>query len=484
MCIQIAKAEPFAGAPKIQMPSLYGMPTGKEILYRVPVTGERPIDIQITGLPEGLRFENGILTGSVAEDKEFKITVKAENKQGTCEKEVTCKVGPDVMLLTPLMGYTTWNAYRNRVTQQMVEDIAEKLAETGIRDYGYNYINVDSGWQDTYGGEFDAIMPNPKFPDMKGMCDKLHAQGYLCGIYSTPMLTAWGFPDADEPKSAGIEHLDYFPGCTTGEPDELCCDVMGGIGVEHKEENNVRQWDAWGFDYLKYDWRICDPPTAHIMKKALLASKRAWAYCVTLRANVIYGHYWSKYCTSWRDNVDTMDNWANVSARLDGADQWKPFVKPGHFYDLDMLEIGAMEWNGGEKSRLTDEEQLFAYTVHSFFPSPVQLSCRLEKLTEFEFNMICNDEMIRISQDALCDYPVLVKDYKEQKAKMYKRTLENGDTAIAVFNMSDEALNDHLLLLEDKRIMDVWTKEDLGVSCNLEFTVAPHCVRVFRISNQ
>lgn len=104
MCIKIAKAEPFTGAPKIQMPSLYGIPTGKKILYRVPVTGERPIDIQVTGIPDDLRFENGILTGSVAEDKEFTITVKAENKLGSCEKEILCRVGEDVMLLTPLMG--------------------------------------------------------------------------------------------------------------------------------------------------------------------------------------------------------------------------------------------------------------------------------------------------------------------------------------------------------------------------------------------
>lgn len=62
-----------------------------------------------------------------------------------------------------------------------------------------------------------------------------------CGIYSTPMLRAWGCP---------VE-LESIPSCTQGEPDELFSERNKGIGVIRKERNNVLQWTEWGFDYLK-----------------------------------------------------------------------------------------------------------------------------------------------------------------------------------------------------------------------------------------
>jgi alpha-glucosidase (family GH31 glycosyl hydrolase) len=76
--------------------------------------------------------------------------------------------------------------------QQLLGDKYIKMVESGIAEYGYSYVNLDSGWQHEYGGEFDAIMPNFKFPDMKEMTDRIHALGFKCGIYSTPMLNAWG----------------------------------------------------------------------------------------------------------------------------------------------------------------------------------------------------------------------------------------------------------------------------------------------------
>ena len=54
--MKIAKATPFDGAPKINMPSVYGGCIGKEILCRIPVIGKRPIKLQIEGLVEGLYF--------------------------------------------------------------------------------------------------------------------------------------------------------------------------------------------------------------------------------------------------------------------------------------------------------------------------------------------------------------------------------------------------------------------------------------------
>lgn len=469
--MKIAKATPFEGAPRINMPSVYGGCTGKEMLCRIPVTGKRPIKLQVEGLAEGLYFENGIIKGTVAEDCEFPVKILAENELGSISATVLFKIHEDFMLQTPLMGFTSWNAFKQKVTQKDMEETAEHILGTGIAEYGYGYINIDSGWQKEYGGEFDAIMPNEKFPNMKVFCDKMHEKGFKCGIYSTPMLTAWGCP----------EEFESIPGCTRGEPDILFTCVMGGIGKEHFEENNVKQWEAWGFDYLKYDWRPSEPVNADLMKKALLKAKREIAFCVTIDAREEYGKYWQKNCTSWRCNRDSIDKWHVVKQYLNGVKKWKEFVLPGHYYDMDMLEIGAMAWNAGV-TRLTENEEIFAYSLRAFFLSPIQLSCRIDMLSEFEKDLICNEEIIKINQDSLSDYPELMYISDDKKVEIYRRTLENGDTAIAVFNMADEGRYHTFDFGEFSNVRNLWTKTDMGISKEFICAVEPHCAVILRVS--
>lgn len=474
--MKIAKSTPFEGKPVIHIPGVYGGCTGKEIICRIPVTGKRPVSIDAVGLPEGLKLKNGIISGIVEEDCQFQVLIRAENELGKDEKEVTFKISEDTMLLTPLMGFTSWNAFSSTVSQEKMEAVAEAMLEKGIADYGYQYINIDSGWQKEYGGEFDAVMPNEKFPDMQGFCEKMHAAGLKCGIYSTPMLKAWGCP----------EELPSIPGCTRGEPNILFTCNNDGIGMERLEENNVRQWEDWGFDYLKYDWAPCDPINADYMKKALLKANREMAFCVTVSADICYREYWKRYCSSWRCNKDSIDNWDTVKEYL--ADQgyckieyWKEAVSPGHYYDLDMLEIGPMSWNEG-KTRLTENEAIFAYTLRAFFLSPIQLSCDISKLTEFEFDLITNDEMIRINQDTLADFPEPYSKNEPEGVLVYKRLLDNGDMAYGVFNTSDEERTQILDLGEFAKVRELWTKTDLLPEKEFKCVVEPHCALVLQAS--
>ena len=467
--MKIAKACPFEGKPVINMPSVYGGCTGKEILFRIPVIGKRPIRLRTEGLASGLRLEQNIISGIVEEDCQFEVSIYAENEEGSAEARVLFKIQADTMLLTPLMGFTSWNAFGSKVTQNDMEKTAELLLEKGIADYGYCYMNIDSGWQKEYGGPYDAIMPNDKFPDMGGFCRRMHERGLKCGIYSTPMLTAWGCP----------EELSSIPGCTRGEPDILSTCCNGGIGKEHLESNNVRQWEEWGFDYLKYDWSPTDPVNADLMKRELKKAGREIALCVTVSADRFYRRYWSRNCCSWRNNADSRDDWSVLKGYMNTLEGWEGAVRQGHFYDLDMLEIGHIKSNDGQ-SHLTEREALFAYTLRAFFLSPIQISCRLESLTEFEFDLICNEEIIRMNQDSLAEYPRLVSKNAEGSVMVYERHLENGDLAVAVFNTSDSAVRQSLDLGAYSRVRNLWTKTDMPAAGKLECVVEAHCAVVLR----
>ena len=466
MSQKIAHNAPLAGAPAITIPAVYGGSPDKPFTMRLAVCGERPMRFAVSGLPRGLSLRENLVQG-VCSAGEYPVTVTAENALGRDEKVITLKIAEDGMLRTPLLGFTTWNAFDSRVTQKNVTDTADAMVALGLTELGYRYVNVDSGWQKEYGGEYDAIQPNEKFPDMKAMYDRIHALGLKGGIYSTPMLHAWGCP----------EEFAWIPGCTRGEADIRFTDVNTGIGVERLEANNVRQWTEWGVDYLKYDWTPTDPVNADLMKKELLRAPREIPLCTTVHSAYCYWRYWQKNCCSWRDNGDTKDTWASYLANFNTADRWKDVVCEGHFYDFDMLAIGAMDMNGG-KCRTSENEELFEYTSTAFFLSPIQLSMRLDALTEFEFDLITNPEMIAINQDVLCRFPELVSE-EAGKRKIYRRALAGGRTAYAVFNLTEETLTGEIALDAPAAVRNVWERNDLGVLSAIPYEVEGHAAEVF-----
>ena len=469
---EIAIAKPFEGAPKINLPDIYGASPEKPFLLRIPAIGKRPFSFTVSGLPEGLTFENGIISGAAKSEGNYTVKIVAQNELGKDEKTIVFEIKENTVLLTPLLGFTSWNAYSNTVSQEKLEKIADRMIETGIADYGYCYVNCDSGWQKEYGGKYDAIMPNEKFPDMKGMCDKIHSLGLKCGIYSTPMLRAWGCPK-DSPY--------YYPGCTVGDADDLFAITNTGVGKDRKEKNNVAQWSEWGFDYLKYDWAPCDPTNAEYMRKELIKAPRDFGFCVTVTASHDYITYWKKYCNSFRCNEDATCRWDNFLRIYRSYDAFTYDSNKGHFFDLDMLDVG----NGvfaENPDRLTEDEELCAYTLRAFMGSPIQISATLEDIGEFELSMYCNEEIIAINQD--CAFspakPFYISETGKKSVHMFKKKLSDGSVAYAVFNIGEtcESLNIHL---DDVcTVRDVWMKNDMPTLDRISFVIYPHNVKVFR----
>lgn len=468
---KIAVAEPFSGRPKINLAAIFGATPEKPFLLRIPATGERPMSFEVNGLPEGLELKDNIISGISPKVGEYEITLIAKNALGQCEKRITLEIKPQNVLVTPLLGFTSWNAYGSDVTQADILTAADRMVKLGLTEYGYRYVNTDSGWQYEYGGKFDAVMPNSKFPDMKQMTDTIHGYGLKCGIYSTPMLTAWGCP----------KEFKSIPGCTVGEPDYRFSDKNGGIGVIHKEANNVRQWDAWGFDYLKYDWSPCDTINADIMRKELIKARRDFGFCVTIQALRPYGKYWSEYCHSYRCNDDSRGTWEFVLKIYNSYFGFQRFAKKGHYFDLDMLDCGTCKGEALE-GVLTEDEQIVAYTMRAFLNSPIQISSTLEAVDEFELSLYCNEEIIAINQDTAFSTPKLVKKVEQGREKLhiFEKLLEDGRYAYAVFNMGENERETELEFESEADLRDAWAKENIGNLNALTLKMAPHTVRVIK----
>jgi len=479
---EIAIVKPFENAPKINVPDVYGASPKKPFLLRIGASGERPIRFSAENLPEGLSLNGNLIEGSVLKSGSYKIKLAAENRLGKDEKWVTLEIKRDKLLLTPLMGFTSWNAYAfEGLTQEIMEYTAKRMLELGLAEYGYNYVNIDSGWQGEYGGKFDAVMPNEKFPDMKGFCERLHKNGFKCGIYSTPMLNAFG---------CSIERRPLPPGCTQGEPDDKFADERGGIGLIRKEKNNALQWAEWGFDYLKYDWRPSDPTNAELMRRELVKTERDFGFCVTVKARPEYHKYWEKYCNSYRCNPDSVGNFDNLIEIYRSYFDFIEYINRGHYFDLDMLDLGRSDlfemfgFYDDESFGFTEDEQLVVYSTRAFLASPIQISSRLESISEFELSMYCNDEIIAINQDSLADAakPYMMIENGDKIIHVLKRKLSDGSSAFAVFNFGKTTENVKVYLDGESKIRDVWAKRDMKNAKTISILeMKPHTVRIFKV---
>ena len=139
--------------PRVNGPQVYGVRPGRPILYRVPVTGEKPLKVSLTGLTglpelENLVFDakTQILSGSIKKPGDYPLTIAAENARGKDEKTLVIKVG-ETISLTPAMGWSSWNAFGGKVSDEKVRAAADALVSSGLADHGYSYINIDDFWQ-------------------------------------------------------------------------------------------------------------------------------------------------------------------------------------------------------------------------------------------------------------------------------------------------------------------------------------------------
>ncbi len=60
---------------------------------------------------------------------------------------------------TPQLGWNSWNNFGCNVNEQLIRETADAMVSSGMKDAGYQYVNIDYCWH----GERDArgfIHPN------------------------------------------------------------------------------------------------------------------------------------------------------------------------------------------------------------------------------------------------------------------------------------------------------------------------------------
>ena len=85
MSVAVVSFAAAAGeSPRINGPTIYGVRPGSPIIYRLPVTGTRPLELSAKGLPDGVTFDaaKGILGGSTMARGTNVVEFTAKNADG------------------------------------------------------------------------------------------------------------------------------------------------------------------------------------------------------------------------------------------------------------------------------------------------------------------------------------------------------------------------------------------------------------------
>lgn len=378
-----------------------------------------------------------------------------------------------VLAATPPMGWMTWNFFADDINENNIKEMANAMLSSGMVKAGYNYIFIDDGWQ----GGRDAknnIIPHPqKFPSgIKALADYLHNNGMKLGIYS----------DAAQLTCAGY---------------------TASLGFEQQD---AKTFASWGIDYLKYDY--CHAPidveTAKIryqkMANALRNSGREMVLGICewgprkpwLWAAQVGGQL-------WRTTYDIRDKWKNLSTNknaegilniLDINAELSSYAGPGKWNDADML-IAGLYGKKGPSGDLggggcTNTEYQTQFSLWAIMNSPLYASNDLRNMNEATKNILLNEEVIAVNQDALGLQAV--RKINNEVWNVFVKPLHNGNYAIAILNRSDTAQNYTLNfadigLNKKYEIRDLWLHKNLGKAKKWKGKVQAHETKMFCLSH-
>jgi len=471
-------------APCIHGPRLFGVRPGRPLIYRIPCTGERPLEFSVSGLPAELKVDSafGIITGTApAKRGEYVITCHAKNEHGVAAKEFTVVVG-DKLALTPPMGWNSWYTWYHTITDKKMREAADQMVATGMADVGYMYVNIDDCWmmqspegyrirksrlhgQDvkaTVGktrGPHGEFFTNANFPDMRAMTDYIHAKGLRAGVYTSP----------------GPRTCQQYKG-----------------SYQH-ERQDAEQFAAWGFDFLKYDWCTYGGVYRERLKitnNDLLEKQRPFMemgdLLEDLDRDIVFNlcQYGMADVWKWGESVGGHCWRTTGDLGLTRGDCLPGFYKigfanmrhyehagPGAWNDPDYILIGhvgvppAAGFQEPKPTRLTPNEQYSYMTMWSLMAAPLFFSGDMARLDAFTLNVLCNPEVIDVNQDALGKQarPIRFTDDELALAK----PMEDGSLALGLFNLAETPREvavswNELELTGRRRVRDVWRHKDLG----------------------
>jgi len=275
---------------------------------------------------------------------------------------------------TPPMGWNSWNTFRCNITESLIKGIADVVVSSGMKEAGYQYVNLDDCWMDGRDSSGKLRWNTTKFPaGIPALADYIHGKGLKLGIYEVPnSTTCVGIYSGVSPSVA-----------------------VGSLG---HETTDAQTFASWGVDFLKYDLCKGQRGGFAVMRDALRATGRPIFYginpgntssdlCPPNRCSVDL----PTIANMWRITTDISGSWSSVLKMVDADAQLWSYAGPGHWNDPDMMEVG----NG-----LSDTEGRAHFSMWAMLAAPLIAGNDLRSMSAATEATLTNSEVIAVDQDA------------------------------------------------------------------------------------
>jgi alpha-galactosidase len=358
------------------------------------------------------------------------------------------------LALTPPMGFNNWNAFGCDVSADLIMDTADAMVATGLKDAGYEYVNIDDCWAEHERDAEGRLVPDDvKFPDgIAAVADYVHDLGLKLGIYA----------------DAGTA---------------TCANYPGSLGYE---EIDAQTFADWGVDYLKYD--NCNNNSDgsqqdyinryQAMEDALDATGRPIVYSICEWGASQPWEWAGDVGHLWRTTGDIQDNWDSVKGIIGQNLPLADAAGPGHWNDPDMLEIGR----GG----MTQTEYRTHFSMWAVMAAPLLIGSDLRNVSQETLDILLNEDVIAVDQDPLGVQGRVVSD--TGGLIVVDKPLEDGSHAVALYNSTDS--DAHIATTADQlglpaasgyQLTDLWSKETSETSSEIAATVPAHGTALYRV---
>ncbi|WP_198655168.1 NPCBM/NEW2 domain-containing protein [Streptomyces geranii] len=357
--------------------------------------------------------------------------------------------------LTPPMGFNNWNSTHCRAefNEAMVKGIADIFVTKGLKDVGYEYVNLDDCWALPQRDADGKLVPDPvRFPNgIKAVADYVHAKGLKLGIYT----------------SAGTK----------------TCNSAGFPGALGHEYSDARQFADWGVDYLKYDNcnnQGVDAKSRYTtMRDALLATGRPIVYSICEWGQNKPWEWAADVGQLWRTTGDISDTWGSMLSILKRNLPLAQYAGPGHWNDPDMLEVG----NGG----MTATEYRSHFSMWAIMAAPLLIGSDLRSASDETFSILGNREVVAVDQDPLGRQGTVVSS--EDGGWVVAKEMADGSRTVALFNetgsarrITTTATAIGLPVADAYTLRDLWQHRTYNTAGTVSATVPAHGTVLVRVT--
>ncbi|MHA2856160.1 X2-like carbohydrate binding domain-containing protein [Paenibacillus lautus] len=403
----------------------------------------------------------------------------------------------------PYMG---WSSYSLQVyhtgswiTADHIKAQSDAMHEK-LQPYGYEYINVDAGWNGSM-DEYGRPVPSTTlYPDgLQDVIDHVHANGQKFGLYLIPGLSPQAYEDnlqiygtscrmqeiAAQPLQKsdywGLGYkIDFSNPCAQKYIDSIA-DQLGEWGVDFIKFDSVTPGS--GISDLSMDARDDVKAWSQALKRHDIWLELSWAL------DIRYVDYWKEHADGWRIDWDiecycgseALTTWPSIARLFPKAEQWWRHAGPEGWNDFDSLNVG-----NGEMDGLTKDERQSAMTFWAISAVPLYIGDDMTKLDDYGIELLTNEEVIAVNQAGRPAHPVST----DTEQQVWYANNGDGSYTVGLFNLGEKSAEmvvdwPSIGLEAPAAVRDLWSRSDLGIyKDGYRAELPAHGSRLLRVTAQ